>query len=175
MCHWWFVASTYLLQNARKNTYKNSSVLVSLSLLSCILPFCLYSKHNKDIPAPGRIQTRNPSKRSAADPRFSRSATGFCSFRVMTHVMCMGGTHVKSHPQALRMLAVLWTQADCTLCTLSCVNGSCLCVYAPHSELRSVQLSGCCLFVVCDSHCEESWVSLERDLAKCWWYFNSII
>jgi hypothetical protein len=90
-----------------KTHIKNSSVFVSLSLLSCILPFCLYSKHNKDILAPGGIQTRNPSKRSAADPRFSRSVTGICSFRVMTHVMCMRGTHVKSHSQALRMLAVL--------------------------------------------------------------------
>ena len=46
------------------------SVIVSLSCLSCILPFCLLpATHSTNIHTPGGIQTRNTSKRSAADPR----------------------------------------------------------------------------------------------------------
>jgi hypothetical protein len=49
-----------------------SFVLVSLSSLSCILPFvfCLCLQHRTQTSFPGGIRTRNPSKRSAADLRF---------------------------------------------------------------------------------------------------------
>jgi hypothetical protein len=45
-----------------------SSVLVSLSWLFCILPFVF--TYNTNIHAPAGIRTRNPIKRSAADPCF---------------------------------------------------------------------------------------------------------
>ena len=47
-----------------------SSVLVSVSWLFCILPFCRYfPTHKTNIYAPGGNRTHNPSKRSSADPR----------------------------------------------------------------------------------------------------------
>jgi hypothetical protein len=46
-----------------------SSVLVSLYWLPCILHFYFYLNRNTNFHVPGGIWTRNPSKRSAADPR----------------------------------------------------------------------------------------------------------
>ena len=58
-----------------------SSVLVSLSCLSCVLPFVLRT-HHTNFHAPNGIQTRNPTTRSDADRRLT--PLGHCDQQVIS-------------------------------------------------------------------------------------------
>ena len=65
-----------------------SSVLLSLSLLPCILPFVFTYNTQHKRPCAGGIRTRNPSKRSAADPRLR--TLSLCTVSVLLCPDCPG-------------------------------------------------------------------------------------